>query len=113
MGHDRGKIVLWDIAGAGGTTVWSGRSAAVISLAFSADGRRLASGGSDGGVRILQVQQPDAGLPFMPAFGKATTLLSILKSADGRAKPSSILATDQHGCTRIIDRTPKRASLRA
>ncbi|MEU5539209.1 hypothetical protein [Streptomyces sp. NPDC020362] len=51
-GSADGKILLWDVSGAGAPTVLTGHSSAVPAVAFGRHGNTLATGGNDFTIRL-------------------------------------------------------------
>jgi WD40 repeat protein len=54
-----GTIEFWDVSLNRRLSVWRGHTGAVVTLAFSPNGRTLASGGNDATVRVWEVPLPD------------------------------------------------------
>ena len=83
-----GEIALLDLAGGGGETLISAHAGAVTCLDFTADGRRLVSGGTDGAVRLwrapgfeLEHELAVAGTPSDVVFLSGETRLAVGLSA--------------------------------
>ncbi len=77
------EIVLWRIASGGVlTSIPTQHTAAILSLAFSADGRLLASGGADG-VIILHDLDQGGRQQGLPMIGQGSAVTALAFSADG------------------------------
>ncbi|MFK8850555.1 WD40 repeat domain-containing protein [Streptomyces sp. Ac-502] len=57
-GRDTGSVRLWDVATGQARATYAGQTGLVRSVAFSPDGRSLATGSSDGVVRLREVSLP-------------------------------------------------------
>ncbi len=85
-GGDDGVVRLWDVAAGKQRSKLAGRSIFVASVAFSPDGRTLASGSEDGlgAVRLWDV----ATGRLRRALGPPSTAFSVAFSPDGRTLAS-------------------------
>jgi serine/threonine protein kinase len=74
-------VRMWDIAGA--TMKWKaeGHARPVVALAFSSDGKLLASGSADGEIRIWQVED---GKPVATFSGHGNRVLGLTFTPDGK-----------------------------
>ena len=87
---------LWDPESGASRRTLEGDSAAVLSVAFSPDGRSLASGGSNGAVRIWDLE---SGTSRRTLEGHLAGVLSFAFSPDGR----SLASGGSDGTVRIWD----------
>jgi WD40 repeat protein len=83
IGSDR--IKLWDVASGGELRTLSGHSRAVYSVAFSADGRILASGSRDTTLKLWDVA---SGSELRTLSGHSSPVDSVAFSPDGRTVAS-------------------------
>ena len=84
----------------------TGSNAALASVAFSADGHTLASGGFDGTVRLWDVSDPAHPKPLIqPLTGANAPVFSVTFSPDGHTLASS----DLNGPTQLWDLDVKYA----
>jgi Pentapeptide repeats (8 copies)/WD domain, G-beta repeat len=74
------NVILWDLQAGVALATLEGHQGGVWSVAFSADGSRLASGGGDGVVRLWD---PETGAGLAVLEGHQDTVLSVAFSADG------------------------------
>jgi WD40 repeat protein len=58
-GDDKGIITLWDAASGQEALTLRGHNGAIVRLAFSADGRFLASSSNDGSVKLWEAATQD------------------------------------------------------
>ncbi len=91
---DPAKIRLWDMAGHTVRQTLQSPDALITSIAFSPDGKLLASGGVDGDVRLWNVQT--ASLEHLISLADATTVYSVAFSPDGHLLA---IATDSPNVT--------------
>jgi WD40 repeat protein len=88
LGNDDGSITLWDVAaGRAQETVHSAHSGAVQSLAFSPDGKVLASTG-DADVKLREVP---SGRPIRTLSGHTGAANAVAFSPDGRLLASGAI----------------------
>ncbi|MBL8153913.1 MAG: SH3 domain-containing protein [Anaerolineae bacterium] len=83
VGLDIGSVLILDASTPGTLTqrrALSGHQGAVNALAYSPDGRLLASGGADG---VVQVWSPDAAAPLATLSGHTAPVTRVEFSADG------------------------------
>src|SRR5262249_51499414 len=84
-GGEDGKasdVKLWDVLNGTERFTLKGHKAMVMSVAFSADGRLLASGDADG---VIKIWEPTTGkeLESRPAFSRGGGACSMMFSPDG------------------------------
>jgi WD40 repeat protein len=95
-----GSIDLADFATGKRIAMLIGHRAAVRALAFSADGRRLAAGSTDGSVRLWDVRSsPNAATAIRVFSGHEGVVETVLFSPDGRR----IVTASRDGTARIWD----------
>ena len=98
-GNADGTILLWDVADPAnprlvgqpltGVVNLGTLDSAVDSVAFSADGRTLASGSSDGTIRLWDITDPAHPRPLsQPLTGSGTAVNSVAISTDGHTLAS-------------------------
>lgn len=61
-GHSDGRVRLWDLGG-GKRGEWRPHAGAILAVALSPEGQRIASSGDDGGVSLWSVDEPPRALP--------------------------------------------------
>src|SRR5262249_38689640 len=79
-----------------GQRTFEGHNHAALSVAFSPDGRRLASGSADGSIKVWDAQTGQAILSFP---GHAVLVVSVAFSPDGRRLASA----SQDGSVKVWD----------
>lgn len=95
-----GSVDLADFATGKRIAMLNGHRAAVRALAFSADGRRLAAGSTDGSVRLWNTRSgPDAATAIRVFSGHEGVVETVLFSPDGRR----IVTASRDGTARIWD----------
>jgi WD40 repeat protein len=90
------EVRLWDVAGGREVATLRGHTGLVAALAYSPDGRRLASAGHD---RLLKVWDATTGGELFTARGHTRPILSVAFSPDGRRLASA----DQDGTVKVWD----------
>src|SRR5262249_26886305 len=78
---DTRTINLWDVTSGARIGVLRGHEGAILALAYSPDGRRLASGSAD---RTVRLWEPAAGKEVAVLRGHAEPVVGLSFSPDGR-----------------------------
>ncbi|QDV37392.1 nSTAND1 domain-containing NTPase [Tautonia plasticadhaerens] len=80
--QDRGGAIVWDRGPTDRPTELEGHEGPVLAVAYSGDGARVASAGSDGAIRLWDA---GSGAPVATFPGDEGPLTAVALSADGRA----------------------------
>jgi WD40 repeat protein len=104
-GAARGVILLWEVQSGREIRAFIGHQDKVWSMAFSPDGKSLASGSDDKTIRLWQV---DSGREIRAFFGHQNTVSSVTFSPDGKS-----LASGSHDHTVRLWQVDSGSEIRA
>ncbi len=95
-GGEGGEVKLWDVPSGRDLAAWRGHGGDVHAVAFSPDGRLVASGGADGVVRLWDAR---SGRPAQAHRGHGGDVLAVAYGADGR----TVVSGGADGAVKVWD----------